>query len=102
MALQTEKIIFELIRQFIADPDTDQNYFGINFRSRYRHSWSLQFGGGRIADENYFGHNFYFIADTDTEKYYFRIISAVNSDKRYTDSYQKVGRPTISFVNQNS
>ena len=26
--------------------------------------------GGRTADKTYFGHTFYFIADTDTEKYY--------------------------------
>ena len=36
-----------------------------------------------MADKNDFGHNFDFIADTDTEKYCFRIISAMNSDKRY-------------------
>ena len=40
-------------------------------------------GEGRIADQNCFGYNFYFIADTDTEKYYFGIISAMISDKRY-------------------
>ena len=37
-----------------------------------------------MADENYFGHklhNLYFVADTDTEKYYFRIISAMDLDK---------------------
>ena len=39
--------------------------------------------GGGIADQNCFGHNFYFIADTDTEIYYFRIISAMISDRRY-------------------
>ena len=43
MALQTEKIIFELIMNFIADTDTDKYYLGINFRSRCRHSCSLQF-----------------------------------------------------------
>ena len=30
------------------------------FRSRCRHSCSLQFRGGRIADNNYFGHTFLF------------------------------------------
>ena len=40
------------------------------------------FEGGRIADRNCFGIIFYFITDTDAEKYYFRIISAMNSDKR--------------------
>ena len=39
--------------------------------------------GGRIADRNCFGIIFDFIADTDREKYYFRSISAMNSDKRY-------------------
>ena len=55
------------------------------FGSRYRDSCSLQprEGGGRIADQNCFGHNFYFIADTDTQrKDYFRIISAMILDKR--------------------
>ena len=37
---------------------------------------------GGIADQTCFGHNFEFIADTDTEKYYCRIISAMNADKR--------------------
>ena len=31
MALQTEKNILELFMRFIADTDTDENYFGINF-----------------------------------------------------------------------
>ena len=31
MALQTEKNIFELIMHFVADTDTDKNYFEINF-----------------------------------------------------------------------
>ena len=81
---------------FVADTDTDQNYFRVNFLSRYRDFLadtetavlcSLEGGGGRIADQNCFGHNFNFIADTDTEKYYFRIISAMISDKRvlFTD-----------------
>ena len=65
------KILFELNMHFIADTDTDENYFGIVFCSRYRNSCSLQARGGGIADQNCFGHNFYFIADTDTEKYYF-------------------------------
>ena len=77
------KVIFELIMCFIADTDTDKNYFGIHFHSRYRHSCYLQLGGGGgIADQICFGHNFDFIADTDTEKFYFRIISAMNPDKR--------------------
>ena len=40
--------------------------------------------GGGIADQNCLDNIFfYFIADTDTEKYYFRIISAMILDKRY-------------------
>ena len=56
------------------------------FRSRCRHCCSLQFWGGRTADKihkSYFRHNFDFMADTDTEKYYFRIIPAMNSDRPY-------------------
>ena len=76
-------MFLELVMLFIADTDTDQNVFELIFRSRYRDSCSLQpRRGGRIADRNGFGHNFYFIADTDTENYYFRIISAMISDKR--------------------
>ena len=77
------KIFFELIMHFIADTDTDENYLELIFRSRCRHSCSSQFWGSRIADNNDVGNNFDFIADTDTEKYYFRIVSAMNSDKRY-------------------
>ena len=65
---------------FVADTDTDENYFGLIFRSRYRYSCSLQFEGGHTADKILVGNNFCFIADTDTEKCYFRIISAMNSD----------------------
>ena len=67
---------------FIADTDTDrrQLFWNSFFRSRCRDSCSL---GDRIADKNDFGNAFYFIADTGTEKYYFRINSAMNSDKRY-------------------
>ena len=77
-------MIFELIMRFIADTDTDENYSGINFfRSRCRHScFFLQFPGGHIANKNDVGNSFDFIADADTEKYYFRIISAMNPDKR--------------------
>ena len=31
MALQAEKNIFEFFMRFIADTDTDKNYFEINF-----------------------------------------------------------------------
>ena len=31
MALQTEKMIFETTMRFVADADTDENYFGIDF-----------------------------------------------------------------------
>ena len=59
-----------------------------------RDSCSFQFWGVRIAGRNYFGIIFYFITDTDTEKYYFRIISAMNSDKRYCWEFH--GSGTIS------
>ena len=36
----------------------------------------------KIILESIIGRNFDLIADTDTEKYYFRIVSATNSDKR--------------------
>ena len=36
---------------------------------------------GRIADNKYFGNHSDFVADIDTEKYYFRMISALNLDK---------------------
>ena len=52
------------------------------FHNRRRHSCSLQLKGGQIADINYFGNDFDLIADTDTEKYEYRIISAMNLDKR--------------------
>ena len=81
---------------------TEKKYFRINYafrsRCRYRYKQKLfwneflvadtetavlcSLDGGRIADRNCFGHNSYFIADTDTEKYYFRITSAMISDKR--------------------
>ena len=62
--------IFDLIiMHFIADTDTDENYFEINF------SWQIQMQlffavmrGGHLADKNSFENNFYFAADTDTEK----------------------------------
>ena len=80
MALQTENTYFQINHAFHSpDTDADKKPFGNIFRSRYRHSCSLQFWGGRIADENYFGHNFIdFIADTDADKYYVWIISAIN------------------------
>ena len=46
------------------------------FRSRCRHSCSLRFCGGHVADNKHFGYYFEFIAHTDTEKYDFRIISS--------------------------
>ena len=39
--------------------------------------------GGSLADRNRFGVIFHVVADAGTEKYYFRIISAMSSDKRY-------------------
>ena len=44
---------------------------------------SLEGAARRIADKYYFGQNLNFIADTDTEKSYFRMISAMNLDKQY-------------------
>ena len=76
-------MIFESIMPFVADTDTDEKHFGINFSLQIR--TQLFFAAsrsGRIADQNIVGHNFDFIADTDTGKYYFRIISAMNLDKR--------------------
>ena len=69
--------------RFIADTGTDENYFGINFVADTGTGVLCSFEGGRIADQSCFGHNFDFIADTDIEKYYVRIISAMNSDTRY-------------------
>ena len=76
-----------------------QKYFELFFRSRCRHSCSLQFWGWRIADRNHFGITFYFIAETDTEKDYFRIISAMNPDKRGVQSTLKDYRFTRKFAN---
>ena len=52
--------------------------------------------GASIADRNCFGIIFYFVTDTDTEKYYFRIISAMNSDKRYRGIRSPYG-PLLTF-----
>ena len=82
MALQTEKNYFRINYAFHSRYRYRRKLFEFIFGSRYRDSCSLQPGGGGTADQNCFGHNFYFIADTDTEKYYFRIISAMISDKR--------------------
>ena len=72
--------------RFIADTDTDENCSGISSSEQMQTQlFFFQFLGGHIADKNDVGNNFDFIADTDTEKYYFRIISAMNSDKRYND-----------------
>ena len=69
--------------RFVADTDTEENYFGINFSLQIQTQFFFAASrGGRIADQNSVGHNFDFVADTDTEEYYFRIISAMNSDKR--------------------
>ena len=77
------KIIFDLFVHFIADTDTDENCFEINFSWQIQIQWFFAVrGGGHIADKNNVGNKFGFIADTDTEKYYFRSISAMNSDKR--------------------
>ena len=58
---------------FIADTDTDENYFGINFSLQIQTQlFFAALRSGRIADQNCFGHNFDFIADTDTERCDFR------------------------------
>ena len=67
---------------FVADTDTDENYSGINFSLQIQTQLFLAVLRGRIADRNCFGIIFYFIPDADTEKYHFRSISAMNSDKR--------------------
>ena len=55
MALQTEKMYFQLIVHVIADTDTDENCFGINFSCRHSCSLKFRWGGGRIADRNSVG-----------------------------------------------
>ena len=79
MALQTEKNSLEVIVHFIADTGTDKNILEFIFGSRYRDSCSLQPRGGGRADQICFEHNLYFMADTDTENYYFRIMFATQS-----------------------
>ena len=70
------------------------------FRSRCRHSCSLQFKGGRIADKSDFGNYFDLIADADTEKYNFRTMSTMNSDKWYVTQLREpfVGILIFFFV----
>ena len=68
---------------FIADTDTDENYFGINFPKQMQTQLLFAVLRGPHSRLNYFEHNFRFhSSNLDTEKYYFRIISAMNSDKR--------------------
>ena len=51
MALQTEKNYFELIMHFVADTDTDENYFGIQFFVADTDAAVLcSLEGGRTAD----------------------------------------------------
>ena len=82
----------------IADADTDENCFGINFSLHIQTQlFFAVWRGPRVADRNIFGIIFYFIADTDAEKYYFRIISAMNSDKWYS-GYDFVGAPRFQIA----
>ena len=54
------KMIFEFLMHIIAHADADETCFGMIFvRSRCRHSCSLRFRGARIADEVYFGNNWF-------------------------------------------
>ena len=49
-----------------------------------------------IADQNYFGNNFYFIADTDTEKYYILFSNYF----RYEFGQTVVGRSLMKIISQ--
>ena len=68
---------------FTGDTDDmkNENDIGHNSSLRIYTQLFLAASRGPHSRSNCFGHCFYFIADTDAEKYYFRIISAVNSDK---------------------
>ena len=52
--------IFELILHLVADTETDDNYLGITFSLQIQTQlfFAASRGGGRIADQNCFGHNF--------------------------------------------
>ena len=71
----------------MADTDTDEYCSGISFSLQIQTQLFFAVLRGRIADRNCFGIIFYFIANTDAEKYYFRIISAMNSDKQYLQCF---------------
>ena len=72
------KTLFDLSVHFIADTDTFWNTFFVADTD----SCFFQIKGSRIGENHNFGHKFCLIAGTDTEKYYFRIISAMKLDKR--------------------
>ena len=74
--------MFELISRFVADVDADELILELSFRSSCRRSCSLQLRAGSMAEKIDFGHNLHFIADTDTETYYSRIVSAMILDRR--------------------
>ena len=80
-----KEICFELITHFIADTDTvslqAEIILELVFRSRCRHNGSLQFKGA-AWQITLLSDILYFIADTDTEKYNFQMLSAMNLDKR--------------------
>ena len=74
--------MFKLIWHFIADTDTDEHLvLEYKFRCRSRHSCSSQLRVGSITDRNCFRQSFVFLADTDTKKSYFRVISVMNVAK---------------------
>ena len=85
VSLQTEKHYFRINSAFHSRYRYTQKFVSTSFfHSRCRHRCSLQFRRVRIADQTYFGHNVYFIADADTENYYFRSVSAMILDKGYS------------------
>ena len=54
-----QKTILKLILHFVADADTDQNYFGIRVFIADAETGALcSLEGGSIADKNYFGNHF--------------------------------------------
>ena len=56
---------------FVADIETEALFVGINiFRSRCRHSCSLQLRVGCKADSTKMGHRFLFRADSDAQIYF--------------------------------
>ena len=80
IALQAEKMIFELIWHFRADTDTYETILESMFSGRCREGCSPQLRGGQHSISKCIGYSYYFIVDKDTEKYYIRIIFALDLD----------------------